>query len=157
MSLVRPTDYREWMFLGSGLGMSYEPPSAAAAASPRFGNVFVNPSSYRGFMQTGKWPDGTIFILENRGSSDEGSLIKGGRFQTDLTGIEAEVKDSRFPDGWAFFNFGPARALGCRRAIGRAICRLVIDATRRTLRSSGRSCSSIPRQSCRQRARSPGF
>ena len=105
-SLLRPTDYREWMFLSSGLGMSYEPPSASAAASPRFGNVFVNPSSYRSFMQTGKWPNGTIFVLENRGSSGEGSLIKGGRFQTDLTGIEAEVKDSRYPDGWAFFNFG---------------------------------------------------
>jgi hypothetical protein len=110
-TLIRPADYREWMFLSSGLGLSYEPPSAASAASPRFGNVFVNPSSYRSFMQTGKWPDGTIFVLENRSSSGEGSITKGGRFQTELTGIEAEVKDSRFPDGWAFFNFGQARSL----------------------------------------------
>jgi hypothetical protein len=28
-----------------------------------------------------------------------------------LTGIEAEVKDARFPDGWAFYNFGQANAL----------------------------------------------
>lgn len=27
-----------------------------------------NPSSYRSFMQTGNWTDGTIFILEARGA-----------------------------------------------------------------------------------------
>jgi hypothetical protein len=27
-ALVRPTDYREWVFLSSGLGMTYEPPTA---------------------------------------------------------------------------------------------------------------------------------
>jgi hypothetical protein len=114
-NLVRPTDYREWTFLSSGLGMTYEPPvgspPAGSPSGPGFGNVFVNPSSYRSFMQTGKWPDGTIFILEGRNSASEASINKAGRFQTDLAGIEAEVKDSRFPDGWAFFNFGPARSM----------------------------------------------
>lgn len=108
--LVRPTDYREWMFLSSGLGMTYrsalESPAATQSA-PQFSNVFVNPSSYRSFMQTGKWPDGTIFILEARSSDSEASINKGGRFQTGFVRIEAEVKDSRFPDGWAFYNFGP--------------------------------------------------
>jgi hypothetical protein len=113
-SLVRPADYREWTFLSSGLGMTYTPPSgspSANASSPGFGNVFVNPSSYRGFMQTGVWPDGTIFVLENRRSSTEGSINKGGRFQTELASLEAEVKDARFPDGWAFFDFGRAQSL----------------------------------------------
>ena len=107
-NLVRPADYREWPFLGSGLGMTYQPPAGAAPASPSFTNVFVNPSSYRSFMQTGKWPDGTILVLEIRRSDSEGSINKGGRFQTGLAGLEAHVKDSRFPDGWAFFNFGTA-------------------------------------------------
>jgi hypothetical protein len=106
-TLVRPTDYREWTFLGSGLGMTYEPVTNAQSA-PRFTNVFVNPSSYRSFMQTGKWPDRTIFVLEGRNSSSEASINKSGRFQTELTGLEAEVKDSRFSDGWAFFDFGRA-------------------------------------------------
>jgi Cytochrome P460 len=106
-NLVRPTDYREWIFLGSGLGMTYDSPSASQSA-PQFTTVFVNPSSYRSFMQTGKWPDRTIFVLEIRNSSGEGSINKSGRFQAGLVGIEAEVKDSRFPDGWAFFDFGSA-------------------------------------------------
>lgn len=107
MELIRPTDYREWTFLSSGLGMTYEQ-TATAPSSPSFGNVFVNPSSYRSFMRTGVWPNGTIFVLEFRHSGGEASINKAGRFQTDLVGIEAEVKDARFPDGWAFFGFGSA-------------------------------------------------
>ena len=113
-NLIRPADYCEWMFLSSGLGMTYEDSSAShrpQQASPSFGNVFVNPSSYRRFMQTGKWPDKTIFILEVRASGSDASINKAGRFQTGLAALEAEVKDSRFPDGWAFFNFGPARSM----------------------------------------------
>lgn len=63
--LVRPTDYREWPFLGSGLGLTYNT-SSEPDSSPGFTNVFVNPSSYHGFMESGVWPDGTISVLEIR-------------------------------------------------------------------------------------------
>src|SRR5258705_1524234 len=98
-SLVRPTNYREWMFLSSGLGMTYTPPGNTPPPSPNFGNVFVNPSSYRSFMQSGKWPNGTVFVLEFRQSDSEASINKSGRFQTGLAALEAQVKDSRLPDG----------------------------------------------------------
>ena len=104
VNLVRPPDYREWVFVSSGIGMEYNP-EPGAAGRQSFGNVFVNPSSYRAFMKTGKWPDRTTFVLEFRASTSEGSINKAGRFQAQLVGLEAEVKDSRFPDGWAFFNF----------------------------------------------------
>lgn len=105
-NLMRPDEYREWPFLGAGLGMTYDPaPGVQSEAPQRFTNVFVNPSSYRRFMATGAWPDKTIFILEARNSSGEASINQAGRFQTDLVGLEAEVKDSRFSEGWAYFNF----------------------------------------------------
>lgn len=107
-NLLRPGDYREWIFIGSSLGLDYRAPTPGQA--PGFGNVFVNPSSYRSFMQTGKWPDKTIFVLEFRASGKETIADREGRFQTALTGIEAEVKDSRFPDGWGFFAFNNADA-----------------------------------------------
>ena len=88
--------------LGPGHGVQ---PGRWATGAQSFGNVFVNPSSYRAFMKTGKWPDRTTFVLEFRASTGEGSINKAGRFQSRLVGLEAEVKDSRFPDGWAFFNF----------------------------------------------------
>lgn len=104
--LIRPTDFREWMFVTSGLGMTYNEPTGAARA-PNFTNVYVNPSSYRAFMKTGQWPDKTMFILEVRASTSEGSINKGGHFQTNLVVVEASVKDeARFPGKWAYFDFG---------------------------------------------------
>ncbi len=105
-SLVRPIDYREWPFIGSALGLTYEAETTSADAPPIFTNVFVNPSSHRAFMEAGVWPNGTVFILELRRSQTDAAPNRGGRFQGDLLGLEAEVKDSRFSDGWAFFNFG---------------------------------------------------
>jgi hypothetical protein len=104
--LVRPANFREWVFVSSGLGMTYSEPGAAARA-PSFTNVYVNPSSYRGFMRTGQWPDKTIFILEIRNSASEGSINKGGHFQAGLRVIEASVKDeARYPGKWGYFDFG---------------------------------------------------
>jgi hypothetical protein len=120
-ALIVPTDYREWVFLSSGLGMTYAPASVAPSA-PTFGNVFVNPSAYRSFMQTGKWPDRTIFVLELRNSGSQASINVAGRFQTGLAGLEAEVKDARFPDGWAFFTFGSAASAEPMSASASAPC-----------------------------------
>jgi hypothetical protein len=69
-ALIRPADYREWIFLSAGLGMSYRPP--AEGATPAFDNVFVNPSAYRSFLKTGTWPDGTVLVLEIRNAQDRG-------------------------------------------------------------------------------------
>src|SRR6185312_15694176 len=64
--LQRPSDYREWVFLTAGLGMTYGPNAPRAGQPAPFSNVFVNPASYSEFMQTGKWPNDTMFILEIR-------------------------------------------------------------------------------------------
>jgi len=101
MNLVKPANYREWVFIGSGLGLTYE----QGASGNTFTNVFVNPAAYRGFMSTGRWPDKSVFVLEFRASGTEAPPNTTGRFQTRLVGLEAEVKDARFPDGWAFYNF----------------------------------------------------
>lgn len=105
-----PSNYREWMFLSSGIGMNYGPNAPAEGAPQSFTNVYVNPSSYKAFMTTGKWPDRTMFVLEIRGSATEGSINKTGRFQTGIRAIEANVKDTRLPGGWGFYNFGREQA-----------------------------------------------
>jgi len=103
-NLLRPDNYREWVFLGSSLGLNYPAPGAAPGPD-QFNNVFVNPSSYREFMKTGKWPDKTIWVLEFRGVGRESVANREGKFQTGIVGFEANVKDSRFPDGWGYFGF----------------------------------------------------
>jgi hypothetical protein len=100
---VRPEDYREWVFLSSGLRMSYE---GSRGEGGMFTNVFVTPSAYHQFLATGTWPDKTIFVEEKRASSNKGSLNKAAHFQTDLTGISVQVKDAaRFLEKWAYFSF----------------------------------------------------
>lgn len=102
--LVRPANYREWIYLSSGLGMTY---GAGTNAEPSFDNVFVSPPAYRDFLATGKWPDQTMFILEIRAAASHGSINKAGHFQSDLVSVQAEVKDEkRFPEKWAYFGFG---------------------------------------------------
>jgi len=105
-TLEFPKDYREWVYMSSGLGMTYGPAAPNAMESPRFDTVFVNPPAWKKFKETGHWPDGTIFILEIRNSESHGSINKGGFYQTDVTAIEANVKDARFPSGIGFFSFG---------------------------------------------------
>jgi len=107
--LVRPANYREWVFLGSSLGLDYPAPGAAPRPE-RFNNVFVNPSSYRAFVQTGKWPDKTAWVLEFRAVGTEAVANREGKFQTGVVGFEVNVKDSRFKDGWAYFGFRDGQA-----------------------------------------------
>jgi hypothetical protein len=80
--LVRPKNYREWIFLSSGVGMSY------GAGKDPFTNVFAEPSAYRKFVETGKWPEKSIFALELRKPATEGSINKGGQYQTDFIAVE---------------------------------------------------------------------
>ena len=104
--LLPPTNYREWIYLTSGIDMSYNP-KANAPDHSMFDNVFVNPESYRSYVATGTWPDKTVLVLEVREARGKGSINQRGHFQdTELMGVEVHVKDEfRFPGKWAFFEF----------------------------------------------------
>ena len=103
--LVRPADYRRWVYVSSGFGMSYDA-NAGGNGEPAFTNVFVIPRAYDYFQAHGKWPDKTMFVLEIYGSTSKGSVNKQGSFQKTFMGLDVEVKDeARFADKWAYFNF----------------------------------------------------
>ena len=103
--LIFPANYREWIYLTSGIDMSYAPRFGGMGHS-MFDNVFVNPSAYKAFLQTGTWPDKTMLVLEVRGAGSNASINKSGHFQTtELMGSEVHVKDDRLPGKWAFFGF----------------------------------------------------
>ena len=116
--IIRPTDYREWVYVTSGLGMTYGPAQATAEPAPLFDNVFVGPEAYREFLRSGTWPDQTMFILEVRDADTNVSINNGGRTQGRLVRMEASVKDrQRFPDGgWSYFSFDSPQGLVDRAA-----------------------------------------
>ncbi len=110
--LVLPKDYRQWVFLSSGIGMTY---SGTPGENPPFENVFVNAAAHQEFLKTGTWPDKTILLLEIRKSESKVSINKAGRVQSNVQAIEAHVKDSSHSTdsgGWAFYGFPAGGALG---------------------------------------------
>jgi hypothetical protein len=111
-SMKRPTDYRDWVYISSGLGMNYVAggPDGTQPFTPNFTNVFVQPEAYRYFLANGKWPDKTIFALEAYSATSHGSINKAGNYQDSYLGLEANVKDASKPDGWSFYNFGTENA-----------------------------------------------
>lgn len=105
--LKLPEDYRSWVYLTSGFDMSYNPALQGQMADHHmFDNVFVDPASYKAFVETGTWPDKTMLVLEVRGAHDKGSINQKGNYQGDLMGLEVHVRDdARFSGKWAFFGF----------------------------------------------------
>ena len=101
--LVRPAGYREWMFLSAGYGMNYSP---APGGHEMFTNVFVQRWAYDQFVNSGKWPEQTMFVIDERDAASRSSINQKGHYQTDLMGLAVEVKDSgRNPDKWAYYGF----------------------------------------------------
>ena len=107
-TLLRPENYREWVFVGSSLGLRYDPESEKKTPdnSRHFNNVYMNPAAFREFARTGRFPDGTVFILEIASAETKQEPGLQGSYQKDFTALEAAVKDSkRFEGGWAYFSF----------------------------------------------------
>ena len=118
--LVRPENYRRWVYVSSGYAMSY---SQTPDGMQMFTNVFVTPSAYDYFQANGKWPDKTMFVLELYTSASRGSINKSGKFQDAFMGLDVEVKDeTRFPDKWAYFEFDQTRKAAAADTPGQNAC-----------------------------------
>jgi hypothetical protein len=103
-ALLLPERYREWVFAGSSLGLSYD---ASAGSHEMFNHVLIEPTAYRHFVRTGEFREGTMFVLLLHGA-DSGVLPgRRGQFAGEIHGVEMAVKDkTRTPEGWAYYGFG---------------------------------------------------
>ncbi len=92
-SLHRPEGYREWIFVGSSLGLRYDDNDEKQRPEElEYKNIYINPSAYREYVKTGKFPQGTVLIL--------------GSYQKEFVGLLAAAKDrERFGEEWAYFRF----------------------------------------------------
>src|SRR4029077_20869825 len=89
--LLRPADYRDWEFLSSGYGMNYSP---APGSHDLFTNVFAQRWVHEEFLKSGRWPEQSMFVIDERDAESKGSIDKKGHFQTDLMALAVEVKNS---------------------------------------------------------------
>ena len=109
-TLLRPVNYREWVFVGSSRGLSYAANPDAGGREEMYHNVYIKPEAYREFARTGKFPEGTMLAMELVSADTKKEPGLQGSFEKDFMGLEVSVKDSRrFEDGWAYYNFSNGR------------------------------------------------
>ncbi|MCA9077607.1 MAG: cytochrome P460 family protein [Planctomycetaceae bacterium] len=108
--LLRPTDHREWVFVGAPV--TPNDMNDGKAAFPEFHNVYIDPASFASYKRTGEFPQGTVILKELVSVGGKSMASGNGYFQGEFISLEAMVKDEeRFanePGGWAFFRFGEA-------------------------------------------------
>ena len=112
-----PTDWREWIFIGTPLTPNEL--NGGEAAFPEFHNVYIEPSAYEYLQKHGEFAEGTqiakelVLIRDNNNDPETGATFEvsgQGYFQGEFAGLELSVKDTkRYPDepgGWVYFSFG---------------------------------------------------
>lgn len=106
--LVRPTGWREWVFVGSPLTPNSQ--NGGAAPFPEFHTVYIDPVSWKHWKETGTFREGTMFAKELTLVGATAATSGIGFFNGDLQGFEIAHKDSkRYPEstgGWAYYTFG---------------------------------------------------
>ena len=103
-ALRLPESYRQWIFVGSSLGLSY---SEGESGHEMFHETLMEPTAYRDFVRTGTFRDGTMLALILHGTGQQVMPARHGQFAAEIHGVEMAVKDcTRVPEGWAYYAFG---------------------------------------------------
>lgn len=106
--LIRPSGWREWVFVGSPLTPNTL--NGGTAAFPEFHSVYIDPVSWAHWKETGEFREGTMFAKELTLVGDTAATSGIGFFNGDLQGFEIAHKDtkrySKDSDGWAYYTFG---------------------------------------------------
>lgn len=106
-NLVVPADIDTWVFLGSSLGMGYSQENFDPDTPGMFQIVRMEPEAYKAFVETGEFVDGTMIALHFYGSENHISTNRSGFVMGGLHTAEIHYKDSKYPQGFNFFMFGP--------------------------------------------------
>lgn len=105
--LQRPVGFREWVYVGTPV--TPNDMNNGKAPFPEFHNVYVDPSTWSQWKETGRFPDGAVVIKELISVGSKKAVSGNGYFMGEYIGLEAAIKSSSdFPDepgNWAYFSF----------------------------------------------------
>ena len=106
--LIRPSGWREWVFVGSPLTPNSL--NGGEAAFPEFHSVYIDPDSWAHWKETGEFREGTMLAKELTLVGATAATSGIGFFNGDLQGFEIAHKDSskysKDTSGWAYYSFG---------------------------------------------------
>jgi hypothetical protein len=105
--LVRPTGYREWIYVGTPV--TPNDMNNGKAAFPEMHNVYIDPTSWKHWKKTGEFREGTILMKELVSVGSKAAVSGQGYFMGEFVGLEATIKSKKhFPDepgNWAYYSF----------------------------------------------------
>lgn len=90
--LVRPTNYRSWVYVDTPL--TPNDMNNGKAAFPEFHNVYIDPVSYDYWKEHGTWRDGTILVKELVSVGTKAAVSGSGYFMGEFIGLGATIKSS---------------------------------------------------------------
>ncbi|HKQ14647.1 MAG TPA: cytochrome P460 family protein [Steroidobacteraceae bacterium] len=133
--LQKPADLDSWVFLGTSLGMGYNPGSFNAAHPGQFQVVLMEPNAYRYFVKNRSYAPGSMFLLSFYDSDQQQrSINQNGFTQADLTNYEIHVidpaqgdKSDKADKGHRFYVFGAKDTQGNPLPAGNACVRCHVD------------------------------
>jgi len=108
--LVAPSAdvYREWIFVGTPV--TPNDMNDGEASFPEFHNVYINPTAWREWKKSGKFPEGTYMVKELTSVGTKTATSGNGYFQGEFSGLEASIKDTKRysaeTKGWGYYSFG---------------------------------------------------
>lgn len=123
-ALLRPQGYEKWVFVGSSLGLSYDPNAKPGDAPGAMRNVYIQPEAYDEYARTGYFPDKTVLMMESYEPVENVTIARAGIAAGKFLGLEAAVKDyDRFELGWQYYNFMTPKGLAeSARAFPKVFC-----------------------------------
>jgi hypothetical protein len=90
--LRKPADLASWVFLGTSLGMGYNPGSFNAANPGQFQVVLMEPGAWQHFVKHGRYAPGSMFMLAFYNADKQArSINQNGFTQADLTNYEIHL------------------------------------------------------------------
>jgi FixJ family two-component response regulator len=111
--LQKPADLETWVFLGTSLGMGYNPGSFNAKRPGQFQVVLMEPNAFRHFKQHGSFAPGSMFLLSFYDPDQRRSINQAGFVQADLTNYEIHlITGSQGDERHVFYMFGAKDSLG---------------------------------------------
>lgn len=125
-NLTLPMGFEKWIFVGSNLGLSYEnhlvdmtPLEARRATEALFHNVYLDPNSYRTYVETGEFPNPSTLVMEIFAAAEREpkGVLSEGHYNGDFRGLQVAVKNAQRPgippDGseWAYYVFSDGSAV----------------------------------------------